>query len=259
MVKLKNYNVVLKNFILFLTFLFLISCNQQRLFVTKIEGKKIGITDKSPQNVAVDAYIKPYKERIDADLNTVLATATQTFDKSGVWQTSIGNLFADITYIQGNPIFLKREGKNIDFVLLNSGGIRSLIPKGNVTARTAYELMPFENELVVVSLKGIQIMEMVDYIISEKKPHPISGITFTIDNENKAKNILIQGKLLDLETIYSVATNDYLANGGDNMAFFKKGSKRCNLDYKLRNILIDYFKAVELLPVATDLRIIKEK
>lgn len=258
MVKLKNYNVVLKNFVLFLTFVTLISCNPKRLFVTKIEGKRIGITNKSSQNASIDAYIKPYKDRIDADLNTVLTTATQTFDKSGVWQTSIGNLFADITYLQGNPVFVKRTQKNIDFVLLNSGGIRSIIPKGNVTLKTAYELMPFENELVVIALRGIQIQEMVDYIISEKKPHPISGISFIIDKENKAKNIRIQGKLLDVETIYNVATNDYLANGGDKMEFFKKGINRYNLDYKLRNVLIDYFKEVKTLPVDTDIRISKE-
>jgi 2',3'-cyclic-nucleotide 2'-phosphodiesterase (5'-nucleotidase family) len=258
MVNLKNYSSNVINFVIFLTFLCFFSCQQQRLFVTKIEGKRIGITNKSSQNTAIDAYIKPYKDRIDADLKTVLTTAPQTFDKSGVWQTSIGNLFADITYIQGNPIFLKRTQKNIDFVLLNNGGIRSIIPKGDVTTKTAYELMPFENELVVVALKGTQIKEMVDYIIAEKKPHPVSQITFTIDKENKAKNIMINGKALDFETEYNVATNDYLANGGDNMEFFKKGIKRYNLDYKLRNVLIDYFKDVETLPVTTDIRITKE-
>jgi 2',3'-cyclic-nucleotide 2'-phosphodiesterase (5'-nucleotidase family) len=259
MVKLKNYNLILKNFVLFLTFSVFISCQNQRLFVTKIEGKKISITEKAANNEVIDAYIKPYKDKIDADLNTVLAFAPQTFDKSGTWQTSVGNLFADITFKQGNFVFLKREQKNIDFVLLNNGGIRSIIPKGNVTLKTAYELMPFENELVVIALKSEQIIELVDFIISEKKPHPINGISFTIDRENKAKNILIQGKLVAPETVYYVATNDYLANGGDNMVFFKKGIKRYNLDYKLRNILIDYFKEVKTLPVATDVRILLEK
>jgi 2',3'-cyclic-nucleotide 2'-phosphodiesterase (5'-nucleotidase family) len=259
MVNLKNYNVILKNFVLFLTFSILLSCQNQRLFITKIEGKKIGITEKASQNEAIDAYIKPYKDKIDTDLKTVLAIAPQTFDKSGTWQTSVGNLFADITFTQGNPVFLKREQKNIDFVLLNNGGIRSIIPKGDVTLKTAYELMPFENELVVIALKSEQVIELVNFIITEKKPHPINGITFTINKENKAKNILILGKLLQSETIYYVATNDYLANGGDNMEFFKKGIKRYSLDYKLRNVLIDYFKAIETLPVATDIRILLEK
>lgn len=111
MVNLKNYIFSRTNFVLFLTFSVLISCQNQRLFVTKIEGKKIGITEKASQNQAIDAYIKPYKDKIDADLKAVLAYAPQTFDKTGLWQTSVGNLFADITFTQGNPIFLKESKK----------------------------------------------------------------------------------------------------------------------------------------------------
>jgi hypothetical protein len=57
------------------------------------------------------------------------------------------------------------------------------------------------------------------------------------------------------ETIYYVGTNDYLSNGGDNMNFFKRVQK---FDYKLRNILIDYFKEVDTIPVIKDIRITEE-
>ena len=53
--------------------------------------------------------------------------------------------------------------------MLNHGGIRTIIPKGNVTAKLAFEIMPFENSAIVVALKGVQILEIVNYIISEKK------------------------------------------------------------------------------------------
>jgi len=55
-----------------------------------------------------------------------------------------------------------------------------------------------------------------------------------------------------------VGTNDYLSNGGDNMNFFKKGVQKFDLDYKLRNILIDYFKEVDTIPVVNDIRITVE-
>ncbi len=258
MVNLKNYNVVVKKFVLFLTFLFLFSCQQQKEYVTKIEGKKIPITDKSSQSVPIESYIKPFRDNIEKDLSAVLAYAPVTLDKSGEWQSTFGNLFADVAKEKGNLVFHKRENKSIDFVLLNNGGIRSILPKGNVTTRTAYEIMPFENSLVVVALKGEQVQEMVDYFINERKPHPISGITFTITPDKKAKNILINNQPLSKEVMYFVATNDYLANGGDNMAFFKKGVARYDLDYKLRNVLIDYFKEVDTIPVVNDIRITKE-
>ena len=259
MVNLKNYNVVLKHFVLLLTFLFFVSCGQQHYSVTKIEGKKIGITEKETGNTEIKNYIKPYREHIDSDLNTILAYCPETLDKSrGEWQTNIGCFLADITLEKSNPIFQSRTQKSIDICLLNHGGIRTLIPKGNVSARNAYEVMPFENSAVVIGLKAEQIIEIANYIISEKKPHPISGLTFTISKENTAKYIMIQGKPIDNNTVYYVVTSDYLSNGGDNMTFFKKGVSRIDLDYKLRNIMIDYFKEVDTLKINNDIRIIKE-
>jgi 2',3'-cyclic-nucleotide 2'-phosphodiesterase (5'-nucleotidase family) len=259
MVNLKKYNDVSKLFVIFLTFFFVASCSKQNYHVTKIEGKRIPITEKENQVPQIENFIKPYREHINKDLDSILAYCPETLDKStGKWQTTIGNLMADVTLVRGNIVFQAREKKNIDICLLNSGGIRSILPKGSVTARTAFEIMPFENSLVVIALKGEQILEMVDFFIAEKKPHPLAGLTFTIDKNNTAKNIAVQGKPVQKETIYYVGTNDYLSNGGDNMNFFKKGIQKYDLEYKLRNILIDYFKAVDTIPVIKDIRITVE-
>jgi 2',3'-cyclic-nucleotide 2'-phosphodiesterase (5'-nucleotidase family) len=258
MVKLKNYNVGMKHFVLLLTFISLISCSSHQYYVTKIEGKKIGITENQSGVSEIENYIKPYRENIDKDLNEVLAYCPEVLEKTGKWQTNIGCFLADITLEKSNPIFLKREQKSIDVCLLNHGGIRTIIPKGNVTARNAYEVMPFENSAVVIGLKGEQIIEIANYIVSEKKPHPLAGMTFTITKDNSVKDIQVQGKPLELEKVYYVVTSDYLSNGGDNMTFFKKGVSRDDIDYKLRNIMIDYFKDVDTLKINNDIRITKE-
>ncbi len=258
MVKLKNYNVVSKHFGLFLTFLFVVSCGQQKYYVTKIDGREIGVTDKHSEVAEIENFIKPYRDNIDKDLNAVLSNAPQTLDKNGQWQTPMGNFLADITFEKSNAVFQSREKKSIDICLLNHGGIRSIIPKGDVTARTAYEIMPFENSAIVIALKGEQILEIANYIISEKKPHPLAGITFTIGQDNFAKAILVQGKPLENDKVYYVVTSDYLSNGGDNMIFFKKGVAQFDLDYKLRNIIIDYFKENKTIVAKSDSRITKE-
>ena len=256
MVNLKKYNGVLKLFVIFLTLFVIVSCAKQTYHVFKIEGKRITITDKETQVLQIENYIKPYREHINKDLDSVLAYCPVTLDKSdGNWQTTIGNLMADVTLQRGNIVFKAREKKEINLCILNNGGIRAMLPKGNVTPRTAFEIMPFENGLVVMALKGEQIFEMVDYFIATKKPHPLSGIAFTISKDNVAKNILVQGKPVEKDTIYYVATNDYLSNGGDNMNFFKKGIQKYDLDYKLRNVLIDYFKEVDTIPVINDVRV----
>ncbi len=258
MVKLKNYNGVVKHFVLLLTFTFFISCAEKKYTLTKIEGKEIGITNQNSEVPEIENFIKPYRDKIDIDLNAVLANAPETIDKSGEWQTPMGNFLADITLEKSNKVFEMREKKSIAICLLNNGGIRSIIPKGNVTARTAYEVMPFENSAVVIGLKGDQILEIVNYIITEKKPHPLKGLTFGIDKNNQPINILVNRNSVNKSTIYYVVTSDYLSNGGDNMVFFKKGVEYYDLNYKLRNIIIDYFKENKTITANKDIRITKE-
>ncbi|MBC7439167.1 MAG: 5'-nucleotidase C-terminal domain-containing protein, partial [Flavobacterium sp.] len=184
MVKLKNYNGVVKHFVLLLTFAAITSCAGKKYTLTKIEGKEIGITNKnvevstsnaSLQVKQIENFIKPYRTKIDADLNIVLSNAPETIDKSGVWQTPMGNLLSDITFDKSNKVFQMREHLSVDICVLNHGGIRTIIPQGDVTARNAFEIMPFENSAVVVALKGDQVLEIANYIISEKKPHPLRG------------------------------------------------------------------------------------
>lgn len=257
MVNLKKYRVLSRHFVLFLTFAVLAGCAGGQ-HLGRIEGKQIGITNTNAETPAIEAFIKPYREKLDQDLNTVLAYAPQTIDKKGEWQSPIGNLFADATLQKCGPVFLKRENKTIDICLLNYGGIRAIIPKGNVTTRTAFEIMPFENSVVVIALKAEQIKAIATYIIKEKKPHPLSGMQFTIGKNGETKNILIQGKPLNETQLYYVATSDYLAGGGDNMNFFKANAGKFDLDYKLRNVLIDYFKDTDTVPMITDQRIFVE-
>jgi 2',3'-cyclic-nucleotide 2'-phosphodiesterase (5'-nucleotidase family) len=259
MVNLKKYNRFLKLFVIFLLFFAISSCSTKIIQLTKIEGKQIAITEKETQSIEIDQFIKPYREHINQDLDSILAYCPETLDKNNhEWQTTIGNMMSDVILRRGNVVFEARENKSIDICLLNHGGIRSILPKGNVTARNAFKIMPFENSLVVVALKGEQVVDLINYFISEKQPHPLAGMIFTIDKNNQAKNILIQGKAFEINKIYYVGTNDYLANGGDNMSFFQKGIKTYDLNYKLRNILIDYFKEVDTIPVINDIRITEE-
>ncbi|WP_306352491.1 5'-nucleotidase C-terminal domain-containing protein [Flavobacterium sp. '19STA2R22 D10 B1'] len=260
MTNLKKYNIVLKQFVLFITITALYSCSQQKNYLDKIEGKKIGITNQYKEVSEIENFIKPYREHINKDLDNVLAYSPITLDKSkGEWQTNIGCLMADVTLQRGNIVFEAREHKKIDICLLNHGGIRAIIPKGNVTTRTAFEIMPFENNLFIAAIKGKQVIEMVQYIIAEKKPHPLSGMKIVLDKSGTSyKSITVQGQPVDLEKTYYVATSDYLINGGDSMNFFKKATAQYDMDYKLRNVLIDYFKEVDTLPTTFEPRIIQE-
>ena len=261
LVNVKKNTISFRFFVILLTFNLIISCKSASSYQTiKIEGKKIGVTNEKGENKEIADYVKPYSDNINKDLNNVLAYCTETQDKSkGTWQSNIGNLLAEITFELGNPVFQKRENKTIDVCLLNHGGIRAVIPKGDVTTRTAFEVMPFENSLIIVGLTGKEIKTLAEYIIKEKKPHPLYGMKIYIDKNTLAINkIEINDKPLDENQLYYVGTSDYLANGGDNMTFFKESKIKFDMEYKLRNMMIDYFKKVDSIPNITTEKIILE-
>jgi 2',3'-cyclic-nucleotide 2'-phosphodiesterase (5'-nucleotidase family) len=110
----------------------------------------------------------------------------------------------------------------------------------------------------VIAMNGETVMEMIRYFIKIQKAQPLSGLTFTIDKNNQPKDIKIQGNPIEISKVYYVATNDYLANGGDDMTFFQKGIQTYDLNYKLRNVLIDYFKEIKTIPVLKETRITVE-
>lgn len=229
--------------------------------ISKIEGKRINIDDSIEPNKAIEAYIKPYREHVNRDMDSVISYAPETYTKNdGELNTAIGNLMADAVFSEGQPVFNKQSGKNIDFVLLNHGGIRSIISKGNVTTRTAYQVMPFENSVVVVAIKGTQVNEMMAYLAKSKRAHPVSKqlqLTLTVNGD--VKSATIQGEPIDPNRTYYVATNDYLYNGGDGMSFFQNNEGLFVLNYKIRNVLIDNFKKTDTLNPVQDNRFIKLK
>lgn len=235
------------------------SCKQEN-HLYKIEGKQIPITDSLVVNTEIEAYVKPYREQLDKSMNTVLAYAVDTYSKNdGEFNTAIGNLMADAVYEESNPIFKSRTGKDIDFVLLNHGGIRSILSKGDVTTKAAYELMPFDNSVVVVELKGEHVKELLEYLSKAKRAHPISKLKLVIDSDFNVKSAFVNTIPIDFNKTYNIATNDYLYNGGDRMDFFKASDTLYDLDYKIRNVLLDYFTKKDTLNPVIDDRFIQLK
>jgi len=251
-----KYNTVFT----FLIALSIFACKEAPLVITKIEGKQIPIKDTLKINQSIEDIIKPYRDKVNNDMNEVISYAPETYSKSnGNLNTAIGNLMADIVYEQGNFVFNKRTGKNIDAVILNHGGIRSIISKGNITTRTAFEVMPFENSIVVAALKGKQVDSMMQYLSHAKRAHPVNGIKLTLNKDFGITEALIQGKAIDANKTYYIATNDYLYNGGDRMRFFRPNDSLYVLDYKIRNAMIDYFKRVDTINPVIDNRFTQTK
>ena len=224
-------------------------------------GYNIEINQQVLSDSSIVKYYQPFKKNLEESLmNTPISYSPETYKKNdGELNSTLSNMFADATYEMSNPVFNKMSGENIDVVLLNNGGIRSIISKGNISEKTAFELMPFENSIVVLELSGLSIIKMIDYLRKVKLQHPISGLQITLNNDYSVNEVKINGFSIENEKKYYVATTDYLLEGGDKMYFLAETTKTTDINYKMRDILIDYFKKYDTLKLKSDNRFIRIK
>lgn len=235
------------NLLVVVLFLGLFSCEEEYVKPVKISHQQQAIDSTLAKNADMEEFIKPYREKIDAEMKTVLSYSPKSMFKSdSPYNTAIGNMMADAVLEEANPLFKQRHNLAIDAVLLNYGGIRSGISKGEITVRTAYGIMPFENKVVVVELPYKAAQEMIKYLMKKRTAHPISGIQIKLNHNYSFKEAFINNEAIHLEDkknkSFYIATSDYLLQGGDEMDFFANNTEVFHLDYKLRNLFIDYFK-----------------
>jgi len=121
---------------------------------------------------------------------------------------------------------------------MNQGGIRSYIPKGNITVGKIFELMPFDNLVVLQDVKGSVLQEFLDKTAGEGGWPVSTGITMSI-KEKKAVQVLIGGKPLDANATYTIANSDYVANGGSDCEMLRKIPKM-DKGYLFRDALLEY-------------------
>ena len=199
---------------------------------TQIDSVNVPVFDTSTYNI-----ITPYKIQIDSEMNIVIGYSTQIMEKDKP-EGLLCNFVADLSLEECRKYYNPDDNKNIDMCLLNYGGLRAPLPKGKITVRNIFELMPFENEFFVATLKGEDCHEMFNYI-AEAKGEPISGFTLEI-KDSTAYNISINNQPFCVDSTYKILTSDYLINGGDRMFFFSKAIDIDTINLKIRDVIMNY-------------------
>lgn len=226
--------------LLFTAFFAVVSC-APHAHISNVQSSTIELNKNADTHVDsnIVRIIAPYKSVVDKEMNEVLIQSKKAMSK-GEPEGELGNLVADIILDRANNKYHPTDNIPIAICVLNNGGLRVSLPEGAISKGNIFELMPFENEMVVVTLSGEKMRTLVNFIAA-KNGMPVSGIKMGI-KDKEATHIMINGVALDPAGTYKVVTSDYLAGGGDKMDFFKDASKTEPLNYKLRDALIDYMK-----------------
>ena len=189
--------------------------------IAKVEGRMIDIDAKWDTHPDADAVaiLKPYKEKIDNMMYEVIGSSEQKMDK-GHPESLLSNLVAEVL----RQAATKVQDKPADMGLVNMGGLRNILPAGDITVGTVYEILPFENSLCVMKMKGTHLKALLTSIAS-------------------LLNATVGGQPIDDNKLYTVATIDYLADGNGSMeAFLQADDRVCPEGATLRGLFLDYVR-----------------
>ena len=181
-------------------------------------------------------FIKPYHDKVLAQMQEVIGTAPVALTKNS-GENLIVNFVADLQ----RTAAAQALHEPIALGVMTNGGMRAALPAGNITMGNIFELMPFENELMVLDAPGPVVQQLFDYAAPVRMA--VSGATYTVGPNKRPLDIRIGGQPFDPSKTYSIAISDYLAGGGDNMPFLKTVVPR-HTGLLLRTAIADHIRAL---------------
>ncbi len=215
------------------------SCNS-RFAIVKSEREEFRIHPALEADSSIIWIYAPYKKALDEEMNQVIGyTKVDLLKKSDYPESLLGNFFADAVWSQ-----VRQLVPDVDFAMPSTkGGLRNDVIKGPITISTIFELMPFENEAIVFTLKGTDVQELLNFI-AVSDGQPVAGLQMKIVN-GKPEQVFIQGKAFDPARTYRVLTSDYIASGGDNARGFSSPLEKKIVGLKIRDALLKEVKQVQ--------------
>lgn len=224
------------NILILFLFIFIgcTSTKKATLAVDQYSYKLYAVQSNSP-NTVLQELIDPYNQKMKAQMDEVIGECETMLEKKQP-EGTLNNFMADAMRFQAE----KKFNKKVDIAFVNYGGIRiANVAKGKIAVGKVYELMPFDNIIVLQKVPGSILQRICNHLAS-KGGWPSSGIEMQI-KDGKAINVKVSGEKLDESKTYTVANSDYIANGGDELEYLKNIPQE-NRGYLFRDAIIDYIR-----------------
>lgn len=199
------------------------SCTSEKskLTYSPEESTMILVSDSSFQEDSeMIALISPYKAKMDSIMSEVIGYSNETMD-SKLPDSALPQFVIEIMRSQAE----KATGEKVDAALVNLGGLRSPLYKGDVTIGSIFSIFPFENALTLITVKGKDLKELYK-VVNERKRLAATVIPNLVDDKE-----------------YRLATIDYLVDGNDNASALKSATNRTDTNILLRDLIIDYYRS----------------
>lgn len=229
------------------------------MVVTSCSPKPWRVTTKtnltnSPETIAtqdpeIQQWLSVYRDSVNKIMSKVIAkteTDLLTLRSRGKitqeqeTQANLSRVAADYVQQAADDYMLSQFGSLSHFTVLNHFGLRNSISQGDITLGKVFEVMPFDNELVILQLTGSQCDSLFNFI-SILGGCPISSLELIV-NDSTYTDATIRGLKFDSRKSYFVATSDFLLGGGDNFNMLKYPKKTYKTGILIRDVLIKGFE-----------------
>lgn len=250
--------VIMKNSAYILSVCGLLCC----FFFGSCHRPTVKITDAEVEMLLVDSsinaiqdsdylnYLQPIRENLEKQLNIHLGYAPEEMLRDRK-DSKLLNWACDALADRARKYF---DGE-VDLAVVNAGGLRCDWAAGEITFRSVFELMPFDNELVILTLSGKEVYELAENCVS-LGGQGISKEFHVVGLNGQVETALVKGKPIDPEKKYFVATSDYLAGGADGLTALTHYSDKVMTGKKMRDLYIEYIAEHQTVKAELDDRII---
>ena len=223
------------------------------------------VADLTAEDADVAARATAIQKEIDDEYGTVFAKTEVALNGerepgNRTEETNLGDLITD-ALVWG----AEREGTEVDAAVTNGGGIRASIAAGDITKKDINTVLPFGNTLSIVQVTGAELLEALEASTyctptSIGGFPQVSGIEFTVDTTKaydqgelypgstyygpkSIQRVTIEtvgGEPFDANATYTIATNDFMAAGGDTYYAFAAASVNYDLGIAMDEVVMDY-------------------
>ena len=236
-----------KNLFLLLFLVAFCACSQRQVHVTQASTEAIPInaSEDAIQDNDYLAQLAPIKEALEREMNVQIGYAPER-----LWvdapECPMLNWATDALWEAAKKVY---DGR-VDIAIVNMGGMRCEWAQGPVTIGDVFELMPFDNQLVVLTLKGEDIISLCESF-AKYGGQGVAGMRVkTVDG--RLADVQVAGKPVDPKGLYTVATSDYLSGGTDHMDALTRYVECWNSELKIRDLYLEAVREQDTIRAAVD-------
>lgn len=225
----------------------LAACHKQPVKVASVTTVAIPVDASADgiQDSSYTAYLAPTKAALEREMGVQIGYAPEKL-WVGEPECPMLNWATDALWEAAKPVY---PGK-VDVAIVNMGGMRCPWEAGPVTKGNVFELMPFDNELVVLTLKGEDIIALCESF-ARYGGQGVAGMTVKVVDGNLA-DVQVGGKAVDPKALYTVATSDYLSGGTDHMDALTHYTEYWKSGLLIRDLYLEAVEKQDTIRAAVD-------